>query len=195
MYPSSANIQTLHHTYAPNEKIFDLVFTHCQIVEELARQIIADQKLMLNTELVRAGALLHDIGSYVFMNPDGTFDHENYMKHAKEGSTILRQQGLPEDVCRIVERHIGVGITEKDIIAQKLDLPLKDYSPKTIEERLVLYADKFHSKYPRFNSYETYHTFTKKFGEENQRKFERLAEEFGKPNLEILVAKYQHPLV
>lgn len=195
MYPNLFQIKTLHQKYAPNERVFDLVFTHCQIVAEIAQQIIAEKKLVISTELVSAGALLHDIGAYQFIDNHGNFDHKNYYKHALAGYTLLKKENFPEEICLIVQRHFGVGLTSEDILLQRLDLPKNDYRPKTIEERLVLYADKFHSKHPRFNRYETYFEFTKKFGNENQTRFEKLAAEFGKPNLQILVEKYHHPLV
>lgn len=42
--------------------------------------------------------------------------------------------------------HTGVGLTKEDVLVQGLPLPPADYVAITPEERLVMYADKFHSK-------------------------------------------------
>ena len=52
---------------------------------------------------------------------------------------ILRENNYSEDVVNIVERHIGVGITENE--AEKLNLPIKSYVPITLEEKIVAHAD------------------------------------------------------
>jgi uncharacterized protein len=85
------------------------------------------------------------------------------------------------------------------VVSKELPIPEKDYRPTTAEERLVMYADKFHSKEKLsnlvFNSYEWYENFvTKKFGQHNAQKWHDLAQEFGKPNLEILAKKYNQEI-
>ena len=44
------------------------------------------------------------------------------------------------------ERHIGVGLTVKEIVDKHLPLPRRDMVPVTIEEQIICYADKFFSK-------------------------------------------------
>ncbi|WP_295722689.1 TIGR00295 family protein [uncultured Methanobrevibacter sp.] len=80
-------------------------------------------------ELIKTGALLHDIGR------SKTHD----IKHAVVGAEILRENNYSEDVVHIVERHIGVGISEKE--AKELKLPIKSYVPESIEEKIVAHAD------------------------------------------------------
>ena len=46
----------------------------------------------------------------------------------------------------VCERHTGTGITVSDIRDQHLPLPLRDFSPVSVEEQLICYADKFFSK-------------------------------------------------
>lgn len=62
--PTYEEILALHKKYSPSEVAFDLVFTHCQIVRELAEQLISKLGVPVNSELVKAGCLLHDIGVY-----------------------------------------------------------------------------------------------------------------------------------
>ncbi|WP_407423652.1 TIGR00295 family protein [Methanobrevibacter sp.] len=80
-------------------------------------------------DLIRKGALLHDIGR----------SRTHGITHAIEGVGIARKYGYGEDVLNIIERHIGAGITEKE--AEKLGLPVKSYLPETLEEKIVAHAD------------------------------------------------------
>lgn len=80
-------------------------------------------------ELIRKGALLHDIGR----------SKTHGIMHALEGVRIAKKYGYSEEVLNIIERHIGAGITEKE--AKKLGLPEKSYLPETLEEKIVAHAD------------------------------------------------------
>ena len=46
---------------------------------------------------------------------------------------------ISQEIINIVERHIGTGLTEDD--ARQLGLPIKDYTPQTLEEKIVSHAD------------------------------------------------------
>jgi uncharacterized protein len=80
--------------------------------------------------LVSLGALLHDIGRA----------RTHGIAHGVVGGKILREHGL-NDFATFAERHIGAGIPAGE--AKKLGLPARDFVPKTIEEKIVAYADKF----------------------------------------------------
>ena len=82
-----------------------------------------------NKELIRKGALLHDIGR----------SKTHGITHAVEGCKIAREYGYSQDVLNIIERHIGAGITKKE--ASKLGLEEKSYVPETLEEKIVAHAD------------------------------------------------------
>ncbi|MBI5000938.1 MAG: HDIG domain-containing protein [Euryarchaeota archaeon] len=105
----------------------DYVVAHCEAVEELAVRIArrcgADQRL------VSVGALLHDIGR----------SRTHGMSHAIAGARLAMELGLPERIARIIERHIGAGLTASE--ARALGLPSKSYIPKTLEEKIVAHAD------------------------------------------------------
>ena len=79
--------------------------------------------------LIRKGALLHDIGR--------SKSHE--IDHAVIGVEIARSYGYCQDVLNIIERHIGAGITESE--AEELGLPVKSYVPESLEEKIVAHAD------------------------------------------------------
>lgn len=188
-------ITALHKKYAPSPKVFDFVFPHCKIVCEIAEELIKKSNIQCDIELVKIGALIHDIGVYKVTDIDGVEDRKNYIRHGVEGYKILKDEGLPESLCRIAERHTGVGIRKDEILERNLPLPPKDYIAETIEEMLVMYADKFHSKNPdNFNSFESYKKFVSRHGEEHVKKFEELGVMFGKPDVEALAKKYNQPI-
>jgi uncharacterized protein len=78
LIPTDKEIQTLHEKYAPTREAYDLVYTHCEIVCEIAEQILDRTALDLNADLVRASCLLHDIGVYRLYNSAGELDHARY---------------------------------------------------------------------------------------------------------------------
>ncbi len=105
---------------------------HCETVASLATLFAqkARKTAVIDIELVRIGAYLHDIGR--------TVTHD--VRHGVEGGRLLRKIGIDERICRIAERHVGAGLPAVE--AAKLGLPDKDFIPETLEEKLVCYADK-----------------------------------------------------
>ena len=189
-------IEALHKKYAPSDAMYDLVFTHCKIVCDIAMQLIEKQALKVDIDLVRIGCLLHDIGVYSLVDADGKLlPGVSYLTHGVEGEKILRQEGSPEEVWRFASHHTGAGISKQDVIANNLPLPAADYFAETTEEQLVMYADKFHSKYmPHFNSFASCEQKASKFGADKLQKFEHMAEMFGQPDLGPLAQKYNHDI-
>jgi len=109
------------------------VVEHCKRVSSFAVKIAkACQRKQPNADvkLVEISALLHDIGRSKTHSVD----------HALEGGKIARAFNLPDSVALIIERHAGGGIPREE--AKKLGWPAKDYVPKTLEEKIVCYADK-----------------------------------------------------
>lgn len=194
MYPSYDQVVSLHKQQAPDQNAFEIVFTHSVIVFEIAVQLMERNSLEIDTELVRTGALLHDIGTYALYK-DGGFDRKNYIKHGILGYEILKKEKYPEKLCRIASNHTGTGITKEMIRKKNLPLPEGNYIASTIEERLVMYADKFHSKTPKFNTYDSYLEYSRQFGKSVSEKFIELSKEFGIPDLEVLSKKYHQPII
>ncbi len=103
------------------------VVRHCVAVADLAVKI--GRKCEADIKLVEAGALLHDLGRC----------RSHKIDHAVRGAEIASEAKLPDQVVKIIERHIGGGIDRAE--AKKLGLPEKDYTPKTLEEKIVSHAD------------------------------------------------------
>jgi len=95
----------------------------------LAKALEIATNFDVDLEIVRAGALLHDVGRTKTQG----------VRHGIEGAQILREQGFPKDVVRIAEVHIGAGIPRNE--ACLLGLPCQDYLPVILEEKIVAHAD------------------------------------------------------
>ena len=105
------------------------VVAHCRKVSLMALSFADRLRDPVDRELVRLGGLFHDIGR------SRTHD----IGHAIAGVEIGRALGFSEQLLKIIERHVGAGITAAE--ARRLGLPAKDYLPLTREEQLVSYAD------------------------------------------------------
>ena len=110
------------------EKTPQNVIDHSIAVYNKALEI-AENFPNANLNLIKKGALLHDIGR----------SKTHGITHAIEGRKIACQYGYGEDVLNIIERHIGAGITKKE--AKDLGIFEKSYVPETLEEKIVAHAD------------------------------------------------------
>ncbi|MEV0325552.1 HD domain-containing protein [Micromonospora echinospora] len=195
--PTDSQIRALHERFAPTLDAFELVYTHCRIVCELAEQLLANREHDLDVELVRAGCLLHDIGVYRLYDSSGGLEQGNYVRHGMLGHELLRDLGFPEILCRFCSCHTGMGLSRDDVVRQRLPLPVDDYLAESDEERLVMYADKFHSKRnpPVFVSAATYVSGVRQFGRDKVDRFAKMVEQFGEPDLTPLANNYGHIVV
>jgi uncharacterized protein len=188
--PTPEEIRALHKEIAPSAEAFELVYTHCEIVWSIADQLIRARDLAVDVELVRAGCLLHDIGVHLL-------NGESYIRHGVLGEAFLRERGFPDPLSRFCAHHTGVGITRDDVLKQSLPLPVADFLADSAEERLVMYADKFHSKTtpPVFVTAPTYERQVRKFGPQHTARFAALISEFGLPDLTALATHFGHATV
>lgn len=187
----------MHRKYAPSQKVFDLVFTHCQIVSDLSLELVKSSGIKVDTNLLTTAALLHDIGAYSLLDKDGELvPGEHYIKHGINGEKILKFEGYPKVIWQVASHHTGVGLTKNDVKSQNLPLPLRNYEARSDLELLIMYADKFHSKTdpPLFNSFEWYKQYVSRFGNDKSVIFEQMAEKFGKPDLKPLIKKYGYDI-
>ncbi|MEV0850278.1 HD domain-containing protein [Streptomyces sp. NPDC049954] len=195
--PSLAEIEDLHKKYAPDADAHASVHTHCGIVWRIAEQLIESSGAAVDAELVRAGCLLHDIGVYLLSADaeQGVLGQGHYIRHGLLGHRVLAEEGWPEGLCRFCSCHTGVGLTQEDIVRQGLPLPPGDYVALTEEERLVMYADKFHSKSrpARFHTPEGYEKIVTRFGPDKVDAFRELRDHFGDPDIAALSAEFGEP--
>lgn len=105
----------------------DEVVEHCKAVAKLAVRMA--RRCGADEGLVEAGALLHDIGR----------SKTHGIAHGIEGAKLASELKLPQQLVRIIETHVGGGITRAE--AARQGLPKKDYVPRTLEEKIVAHAD------------------------------------------------------
>jgi uncharacterized protein len=104
------------------------VIAHCRAVTDCALEY-ARANPEVNFSLVEKGAMLHDIGR----------GSSHAIDHAQRGADLLRSQGFPEEVARMVECHTGAGLTADECTL--LGLSPRDCIPCTTEEKIVTHAD------------------------------------------------------
>lgn len=192
--PTDEQIRALHLKHAPSRAALDRVYAHCEIVSGIAAQLLARSGRDLDADLVKAGGLLHDIGVYRLYDGAGTLDHVPYIRHGVLGHELLAAEGFAPALCRFCSCHTGMGLTHADVRDQRLPIPVADYVAESAEERLVMYADKFHSKTepPTFVTADSYAVALRRFGEDKVAIFEALREEFGEPDLTPFIDAYGH---
>ena len=143
----------LQRHYDPSEPLYQILVVHSVLVARKARQIARDYlrrypDASINIEFVTEAALLHDIGVKECRSEKiHSTGKEPYVCHGVLGAEILKTEELPQHAL-VCERHVGVGISKKDVIRQGLPIPAKDYLPTSIEEKIICVADKFFSKNP-----------------------------------------------
>ena len=140
-------VEIIKKFYDPGSKTYRILLQHGKYVTRKALETAAGV-MHLNPDLdfINEAAMLHDIGICMTDAPDlGCTGKYNYLCHGYLGREMLAEIGLPKHglVC---ERHIGVGITVRDIKQQKLPLPERNMVPISLEEKIIAFADKFFSK-------------------------------------------------
>lgn len=176
------DIFSLYLKYAPDAKAAQSVFAHTSIVFRIAKDLALKNKLDIDWQILETGCLIHDIGvfeceEYQAKNP------KPYIQHFLLGSLIVRAEGFNDQIAKMVERHIGIGLTAEEIVKQNLPLPPFDFLPETVEEKLLCYADKFHSKDKGFCTYEYRLQQYTDFGPGPVERLRDLKEEFGLPEI------------
>jgi len=178
------------HFYPEDTPLRRLLLHHSTQVRDKALAILSNPSrppMDLDTGLVSAGAMLHDIGILQCHAPSilctGT---RPYIAHGVIGAEMLRDYGMVhgidlEPYARICERHTGTGLTAREIRDQRLPIPERDYLPETPEEKLICLADKFFSKSGdmKEKSMESVRRSLEKFGTDTMERFNAFLRLFG----------------
>jgi len=127
--PSEGEAVALHRKHGSDR----IIVEHCQTVARVAK-ILAEEferrGHVVDVQAVIAAAMLHDIGR----------SRTHTVSHGVEGADIVEKEGADRKVVEIVRKHVGAGIAPEE--STRLGLPDLDYIPRTLEERIVCFADK-----------------------------------------------------
>lgn len=170
--------------YNPKSKVYRILTKHSQMVTKKALRIAKKLKFKkLDLKFIKEAALLHDIGIIKTHAPGlGCYGKYHYICHGNLGRKILEKEGLKKHAL-VCERHVGVGLTKKDIAREKLPLPQRDMLPKTLEEKIICLADKFYSKNKKYltkaKPIKVIRNELAKYGKDNVERFNQLLKLFG----------------
>ena len=140
-------IKLIDKYYAASPELRHVLLTHSRQVADRALAIVdRHPEWTVDREFVEEAAMLHDIG-IIFCNAPKIHcvGKHAYIEHGYLGAELLRQEGLPKHAL-VAERHTGTGITVEQVEREELPIPVRDYCPQSLEEKIICYADKFFSK-------------------------------------------------
>ena len=175
-------LKIIQKYYNSKSKLYQILIKHSMAVTKKALKIARKIKhLKPDLKFIKEASMLHDIGIFLTNAPEIECNGSKpYICHGYLGRKILEKEGLLKHglVC---ERHLGGGITKKEIKQQDLPLPQRDMIPISIEEQIICFADKFFSKtqlslQTQMNNEEKplseIKKYILKFGEDKVKKFE-----------------------
>ncbi len=103
---------------------------HSIEVAKKALEIASRIKIPVDKKLVARGAVLHDLGKAKTYG----------MEHGEIGAKMAADLGLEQEIQDIIRKHIRGGLTAPEAI--ELGLPVLDYTIRTVEEKIIIYADR-----------------------------------------------------
>ena len=119
------DIAILKNAGCPDEAV-----QHSLEVARKCLEIASRLKIPVDKHLLARGALFHDLGKAKTYG----------MEHGEIGAKMAEELGLEEAIRQIILKHIRGGLTEAE--AKELGLPVRDYTLRTPEEKIVIYADR-----------------------------------------------------
>ncbi len=137
--------------YMGSPELREILIAHSTQVRDRALQIVDAHPEWtaqgeVSREFIEEAAMLHDIGIIFCDAPKiHCVGPHTYIEHGYLGAELLRKEGL-EKHALVAERHTGSGITAEQVIREQIPIPVRDYCPISLEEKIVCYADKFYSK-------------------------------------------------
>lgn len=125
--------------HCDKEELFSVLLGHSKLVAtkalELVKRLGLTQK---EKQFIYESSILHDIGVALLQG-------RPYIQHGIIGKELLKKAGFP-DHALVCERHVGAGISKKQVLKRNIPLPARDMIPQSIPEKAVCIADKFYSK-------------------------------------------------
>ena len=119
------DIEALTKAGCPPEAV-----THSVEVARKALERSSRIRIPVDRTLVIRGAVYHDLGKAKTYG----------MEHGEIGFQMASDLQLGDEIKLIILKHIRGGLTEPEAV--ELGLPVRDYTLRTIEEKLVIYSDR-----------------------------------------------------
>lgn len=140
-------LEIIQKYYETGTKIYDIYLSHVTDVTNKALKIAQKHpELAIDVKFLEEACMLHDIGIFKTRAPHIACKGDlPYICHGYLGREILTEEGFPKHglVC---ERHTGTGLSLETILTRKLPIPHRDMRPRSLEEKIICFADKFYSK-------------------------------------------------
>ncbi len=167
--------------YTEGTKLYDIYMSHGLSVANKAVELARKHpELNLDIPFLNEAGLLHDIGIFMTNAPEiECYGDKPYICHGYLGSELLQKEGFPRHAL-VCERHTGTGLSLENIIKQKLPIPHRDMRPKTLEEQLICFSDKFYSKTKigKEKTVDRIREKMKKYGKQSVKQFDLWCEMF-----------------
>jgi uncharacterized protein len=176
-------LAVIREFYRPGSRAYEILLHHSRLVSAKALEVAARAAhLKPDRNFIREAALLHDIGIFLTDTPElGCRGRYPYICHGYLGRELLEKKRLMKHAL-VSERHVGIGLSIKDIRQQRLPLPERNMCPVSIEEQIICYSDKFFSKNDlmstRERSLEEIVENIEKYGLENVKQFKSWNDRF-----------------
>jgi len=176
-------IKIIEKYYTRETVAYNFLVQHSKMVTRKAIEL-ADRVKHLNPDInfIKEAAMLHDIGIFLTNAPQlGCHGNKPYICHGYLGREILEKEGYPRHAI-VCETHVGIGLSIADIEKNNFPIPKRDMMPKTIEEQIICFADKFFSKDNdplKEKPIQKIREFIGKFGEDKLRQFDEWVRIFG----------------
>ena len=170
--------------YSSDRQLYNIYTTHVEQVKNKALDFARTlSHLNPDMKFISEASLLHDIGIFKTDTPSiRCYGSAPYIAHMYLGREILESEGLPKHAL-VCERHTGPGLTKEDVIKENLPLPIKDYLPITVEEKIICLADNFFRKVSGKleveNSWKEALNLQRRFGEHYVDRLQALAHDLG----------------
>lgn len=130
--------------YKAGTKLYDIYMSHVTDVTKKSLYIAQiHPELAVDVQFIEEAGMLHDIGIFLtkasHIACEGSYP---YICHGYLGCELLTEEGYPKHglVC---ERHTGTGLSLETIINRKLPIPHRDMRPRSLEEKIICFADNF----------------------------------------------------
>jgi HD superfamily phosphodiesterase len=121
--------------------VYDHIETVARVSRWIASRIQERGKHDIDLEMCELMAWLHDVGRMVWDNSSANAKHW-LVHHGYAGYLLLIQMGVLERLARVTMTHISGGISRLEIEREGLPLPHRDFLSDSIEEDVIVIADK-----------------------------------------------------